>query len=122
MGCGIALRLAQAGARVTVLERSVPGAEASSAAAGILAAQEESDGPGAFHDLGMRSRELFPALADELRATTGIDIGYRRCGVLRACLGQADEAAAQTRYGWQPGTRWLRGADLRAIEPNLGEA
>ena len=32
-GCATALRLAQAGARVTVLERSVPGAEASSAAA-----------------------------------------------------------------------------------------
>ncbi|HZH13297.1 MAG TPA: FAD-dependent oxidoreductase [Archangium sp.] len=30
MGCGIALRLRQAGARVTVLERALPGAEASS--------------------------------------------------------------------------------------------
>ena len=28
MGCGIAMRLAQAGVSVTVLERSIPGAEA----------------------------------------------------------------------------------------------
>ena len=31
MGCSIALRLAQRGVQVTVLERSIPGAEASSA-------------------------------------------------------------------------------------------
>ena len=122
MGCGIALRLAQAGARVVVLERSVPGAEASSAAAGILAAQEESDAPGPFHELGMRSRALFPALAEELRAATGIDIGHRRCGVLRACLTESHETEARARYAWQSGTRWLRGADLRAVEPHLGDA
>ena len=41
MGCATAWRLAQAGVRVTVLERALPGAEASSAAAGILGAQTE---------------------------------------------------------------------------------
>ena len=54
MGCGIALRLRQAGMKVTVLERSIPGAEASSAAAGILAPQMESDGPGPFLELCLR--------------------------------------------------------------------
>ncbi len=39
MGCASALALAKRGARVTLLERAVPGAEASSAAAGILGAQ-----------------------------------------------------------------------------------
>jgi glycine oxidase len=39
MGCAIAWRLAQAGVPTLVLERAIPGAEASSAAAGILAAQ-----------------------------------------------------------------------------------
>ena len=37
IGCSIAWRLAQAGMKVTVLDRSEPGAEASSAAAGMLA-------------------------------------------------------------------------------------
>jgi glycine oxidase len=44
MGCAAGLALAQRGARVVVLERAVPGAEASSAAAGILGAQVELHG------------------------------------------------------------------------------
>jgi len=123
MGCGIALRAARGGARVTVLERAVPGAEASSAAAGILAAQEEADGPGPLFDLSLRSRALFPALVDELRAATGVDPGYRRCGVVRACFTAEDEAAAEARYGWQRAVglplAWLRGSELAAAEPGL---
>ena len=44
MGCTTALAIAELGADVTVLERAVPGAEASSAAAGILGAQVELHG------------------------------------------------------------------------------
>ena len=36
VGCSIAWRLAQAGRRVVLLDRAEPGAEASSAAAGLL--------------------------------------------------------------------------------------
>ncbi|MDQ3178656.1 MAG: FAD-binding oxidoreductase, partial [Actinomycetota bacterium] len=46
MGCAIALRLASRGVRTLVLERSVPGAEASSVAAGILAPRIEHGEPG----------------------------------------------------------------------------
>src|SRR5205809_100104 len=42
MGCAAALALAERGANVVLLERAVPGAEASSAAAGILGAQMEA--------------------------------------------------------------------------------
>ena len=46
VGCCVAFQLADRhGARVTVLERAIPGAEASSAAAGILGAQIECHGP-----------------------------------------------------------------------------
>ena len=62
MGSAIALRLAQRGLRVTVIERGIPGAEASSAAAGILGPQMEAEGPGPLLDLGLRSRALYPAL------------------------------------------------------------
>src|SRR5580658_8221327 len=44
MGCSVAMSAADLGADVVVLERAVPGAEASSAAAGILGAQVELDG------------------------------------------------------------------------------
>lgn len=82
MGSAIARVLARGGARVTVLERAVPGAEASSAAAGIIGAQGEADSPGPFLDLCIRSRALYPAWAEALSEESGIDIGWRRCGVL----------------------------------------
>ena len=59
VGCAVAWRLQQAGVRCTVLERSIPGAEASSAAGGILAPQAEADGPGPFLELCLASRALY---------------------------------------------------------------
>src|SRR5215470_15351488 len=123
MGCAIAWRLASAGLKVMVLERSVPGAEASSAAAGILAAQEEADAPGPLTDLCLRSRAMFAGVADELRAATGVDVGYRAAGVLRACVSEVDTAAVADRYAWQGAAgmrvRWLAGDELAAVEPGL---
>src|SRR3954465_1175708 len=89
MGCAIARRLAQRGLSVTVIERGIPGAEASSAAAGILGPQMEADGLGPLLELGLQSRALYPALADELRDITGIDVGYDRSGVLAVALDEA---------------------------------
>ena len=74
MGSAVGLRLAQRGVKVTVVERGIPGAEASSAAAGMVAPQTEADSPGPMLSLGLRSRALYPALAVELREATGIDI------------------------------------------------
>jgi glycine oxidase len=63
MGCTAALRLAQAGLSVCVLERSVPGAEASTAAAGILAPLMEAEEVGPALRLGLRSAALYAQLA-----------------------------------------------------------
>jgi glycine oxidase len=82
MGCAVARVLARAGASVTVLERAVPGAEASSAAAGIIGAQGEADSPGPFLDLCLYSRSLYQGWADALRSETGVDVGYLRSGLL----------------------------------------
>src|SRR5690348_9704140 len=83
MGCASALALAERGARVVVLERAVPGAEASSAAAGILGAQAESHEPSDAVATFVRARAEYGAWAEKLRALTGIDIGHRVSGVLR---------------------------------------
>jgi glycine oxidase len=90
MGCSVARRLAKDGMRVLVLERSVPGAEASSAAAGILGPTVESFDDALALQLGRRSRELHAELADELDELFGIDVGFRRCGVLKIALDQAE--------------------------------
>jgi len=126
MGSAIALRLAQRGIGVTVIERGIPGAEASSAAAGILGPQMEAEGPGPLLELGLKSRALYPALAAELRDLTGIDVGYDRSGVLAVAFDEAGEAALSARRAWQLG-RGLRvdslsGEAARAREPALGPA
>jgi glycine oxidase len=124
MGSAVALRLAQRGVAVTVIERGIPGAEASSAAAGMLAPQTEADGPGAMLALGVKSRALYPELAVELREATGIDVGYQRCGVLALGFHEDDERALSFRRTWQvaQGQRaeLLAEPALRALEPALG--
>jgi glycine oxidase len=126
MGSAVAFRLAQRGVAVTVIERGIPGAEASSAAAGILGPQMEADGPGPLLELGLQSRALYPALAAELRDTTGIDVGYTRSGVLAIALDESGDEELSRRRAWQQ-ARGLRAEALsgdaaRVVEPALGPA
>src|SRR5580692_3397928 len=90
MGCGVALSTAEGGADVTVIERAVPGAEASSAAAGILGAQVELDGRTEAAELLVRARTGWAAWAALLRDASGIDVGYRNTGVLRVARTAAE--------------------------------
>lgn len=126
MGCATALALADRGAEVVVLERSVPGAEASSAAAGILGAQVEAHDPGEHARALVEAREGYAAWADELRVRTGIDVGYKRCGVLRVASKDDEVAALRATVDWQrqAGQRalLLDGAAARAVEPGLSES
>lgn len=123
IGCSIALRLAQAGAAVTLVERSGVGAEASSAAAGILAPQLEADAPGPFLDLCLRSSGLYPAFAAELRELCGIDVGYRTTGVLQAAFSESAIPKLQAMAAWQSafGLRasLLSPAEALRLEPKL---
>jgi glycine oxidase len=104
LGCSVAYRLTKDAARVLVLERSVPGAEASSAAAGILGPTVESFEEALALQLGRRSRELHAELAEELDELFGVDVGFRRCGVIKVAFdagelekleGQASKLRAQ---------------------------
>lgn len=119
------LRLAQAGAEVTILERAVPGAEASSAAAGILAAQSEASADGPRFDLTLASRELHAELAAELRERVGIDVGYRRCGVIEAARDAEHLARIAHHAQWQRArglsANVLDARGLRELEPGLAE-
>ncbi len=90
IGCSIALQLANRGIKSTVLERSYFGAGASGATAGVVGplwhvdpASEET------FSLGMRSLEMFPALAAEL-VEAGIDPGFRKNGILKIAFAQPE--------------------------------
>jgi glycine oxidase len=101
MGCACAWRLAKAGLRVRVLERSVPGAEASSAAAGILGAQAEAHAPGPMLGLSLLSRARYPRWAAELYHEAGLDIGYRECGLLKVALDRRGMQTLEREARWQ---------------------
>src|SRR6478735_10952460 len=76
MGTSAAWELARHGAQCLVLERSVPGAEASSAAAGILGAQAEAHAPGPMTELCLASSARYAKFAATLSKETRIDVGF----------------------------------------------
>ncbi len=106
IGCAIARDLAGSGLRVLVLDRGLPGEEASSAAAGLLTPQSGAEGPGPFADLERRSLALFPALAGELAEETGIPVEFRRCGTLRVARDAAEEKELSALGAWQRKEGW----------------
>jgi len=127
MGCATAIELAARGAReVTVLERAVPGAEASSAAAGMLAAQIESGDDDGGDELAafVRAREGHATWAASLKERTGVDVGYRRSGALSISRvgAPSDDVRARVRAQTERGLRaeLVDAAGARAIEPELG--
>jgi len=120
-GCAVALRLAQAGRSVVVLERAVPGAEASSAAGGILSPGVEAEEPGPFYDLCSASLERWAAFAAELEAATGIAVGHRGGGTLEVAFdddtARVLAARAEQLLGHGVQVEVLDGDAVRALEP-----
>lgn len=126
MGCAIALELARRGVGVRVFERSVPGAEASSAAAGMLAAQVEAKEEGAFFRMCLASRARFEVWAEDLLERTGLDIEHRRCGILKIAFSEPDARELREHVDWQSraGLRvemFDDGAAAREIEPSSSD-
>lgn len=123
MGLALGRELARSGRDVVILEKAVPGAEASSAAAGILGAQAEAERPGVFLDLCLKSREMYAGLSEELKAETGVDIGYRRSGVLKVGFGDEDGVwlTAVERVQREAGLpmQAISGDEVRRLEPEL---
>ena len=123
MGCSIALRLAQQGLRVKVVERGAPGAEASSAAAGMLSPQSEALEPGPFFDLCMASRRMYPGFAREVEALSGFKVNYRRDGTLLVATTRQERRELERLYRAQKSmglpTSRLGGEKLHACVTGL---
>ena len=92
IGLACARELARTGKRVEILERLPAGAEASVAAAGMLAPLAEVPRPGPFLDACRASRDLWPAWVAELSQETGLSIEHDASGTLLVAL-DADEEA-----------------------------
>jgi len=123
IGCAIAYFLRKRDIGVTVLERGEIGAQASSAAAGLLAPLGPLSGPGPLADLLLGSFALFPELVTELEDASGIRVEYERTGALRTVRNVKRVANLRKRMEeWQPlGLQmyWLSGDEARQREPLL---
>ncbi len=117
IGCATAWELAKAGAEVVLFERSTPGAEASSAAAGLLAPLGEST-QSAFARLALASWRLYPDVVRELRERTGIDVEHVTRGTLYP-LSFTEKAPEAWALVPEFGVETLEGKDLHALEPAL---
>jgi len=122
IGCATAYELAKAGCAVTLLERATPGAEASGAAAGVLTPLG-GGGSAAYDRLRVESWRLFPAIARELRAATGVDVELVTRGSIHPLYSVDDIRAAGDRAVWAVarglGVEAWDAAELRTREPAL---
>jgi glycine oxidase len=109
LGCAVALEIARRGGAVEVLERAIVGAEASSAAAGILAPRLEAHGREPLRSIGVESLELYPAWV----ASLGADVGLVHTGALKVVR------AGEPLDAPDVDARWLDADAARAVEPGL---
>jgi glycine oxidase len=83
IGLSLALELHRRGVHVTVLDQSAPLTEASTTAAGMLAAGDPHNPP-QLRPLATLSLSLYPAFLDRLRALSGIHIPFQTHTTLQA--------------------------------------
>jgi glycine oxidase len=127
IGLAIARELAQRGVRgVLVIERSNLGAEASSAAAGMLAPQAEADSADDFFRLCCQSRDMYPAFARSINEETGIDIELETSGTLYLAFTEEDESELAKRYEWQAraglAVEKLSAECAKLLEPSVSDS
>ena len=123
IGCSIAYQLSKAGVQVSIVEREEIAAEASSAAAGLLAPAEVLIGPKAGADLFLASWLMTPELIQEIEAVSGVQVEYHRTGALHVAANE-EEAAQMRRYAevWEAHgskVQWLYGKEVREYAPLL---
>ncbi len=83
IGCAIAYFLRKQGVDVIILEKGEIGAQASSAAAGLLAPIRPLAQQDPFKALQLAGLARFSSFVKELEAARGINVGYEQTGTLR---------------------------------------
>jgi glycine oxidase len=118
IGLTTAYYLAREGVSVIICERGSIGKEASWAGAGILSPSHPEHAQYPFDRLRAMSFVLFPDLSRELKALTGIDNEFHRCGAFQF-VNQIDEANDHEWSGLGVTTKIVAENDVVALEPAL---
>jgi glycine oxidase len=108
IGVSLALELHERGAQVLVLDSGEPGREASSAAAGMLAAADPET-PLALRPLAIASAQIFPEYVQKLEAAAQMQVDFRRLGTIALLK----EPPAPREY------KSLSANDLQLLAPSL---
>lgn len=126
IGSSIAYELSLRGISSLVLERNEVASEASSAAAGMLAAQAEFIEEAPLLELALKSRAMFPQLIEKLKEQSGMDIGSVNQGLLRIAMTEKnvlryqEQAKHQHRLGLS--AEWLTKEQTLELEPLLASS
>jgi glycine oxidase len=124
IGLASAWRAAQRGLHTLVVDAGRPGAEATGAAAGMLAPVTEATfGEEQLLALNLESARRYPDFVAELERETDIDIGYRPCGTLAIATDRDEVELLKRLHRYQRSlgleAEWLRGSECRKLEPGL---
>lgn len=124
IGLSIARELHKRGAgTITVVDKGRIGAEASWAAAGMLAPNAECHADDELFRLCTASNALYPDLAADLLEETGIDIELDRTGTLVLAFGEDEAAGLEKKYRWQQSAgivvEKLSASEILRLEPNI---
>jgi glycine oxidase len=123
IGCCIAYYLALGGASVTVLERTQLASGASGVAAGMLAPQVEAPFADPFFELALLGRAEHAPLSAALLEDVGLDVEFRRTGILRVARTEAERVDLQRMLRWQAALGlsavWIDSDELGTCEPLL---
>ena len=124
IGGAIALRLAQHGLHVALLDRQDPGREASWAAAGMLSPAPDTPADIPLVPFCRASLALYPDFVAEIEEISGQNTGYRREGTLEALFSGDAERKLSTLIALHHGlglpTEPLPLDEARKLEPALG--
>ena len=121
IGCALAEELARRGQRVVIVERGQIGSEASSAAAGILAAQVDLQRQGPLFELCQAARRLYPGWVRRIERRAGLSTEFRVSGILYLTATASGARTMTSRVRWQQrcgflAERWSPG-HIRRHEP-----
>ncbi len=102
MGLAVADELTRRGMEIEVFERNPSVAsEASAAAAGILDPCGEAEGSGPFLELLKAGYALFADTVRRLETASGLDLGYRVCGMLALARTDEESENLEREFSWQ---------------------
>ncbi len=124
IGCTIACELRKEKQKVAVIEKGLPGAEASTAAAGMLAPHAGPRLKTPFFNLLREGLASYPQFVQEVEVETGLETEFRNSGLFYLAFDEDDEKKLEEKLAWQRSSNveaeWVSGSEIRKKEPLVG--